>query len=138
MRASGKVNLILVLILGALVYGVWWGVSYGPSKMDHFDVKEAIIAGYNQAKTDNVQNVRQTVMNKLNDNTLGWHYEIDEANVLVRKPGLGIKDEQLTIDKNDVTDMITVSIEYDRVVELKPLEKEEIKHFYFSKTGPLR
>jgi hypothetical protein len=137
-RASGKVNLIGVVIVGAVAYGGWWLFTYAPAKLDHLDVKEAIIAGYNQAKTDNLGNVRLTIMNKLNGKDFGWHYEIDEANHRVRKPGLGIKDEQLIIEKNDVTDSITVTVEYDRTIELKPFDKEETKHFYFSKVGPIR
>jgi hypothetical protein len=137
-RPSGKVNLLGIALFGALVYGVWYAVTYGPAWLDHGDVKEFVTAAFNAAKSENLGTVKGVLLSKMNDNkNLGWHYEVDEAGVRQRKPGLGVKDEQVVVERNDVTNMITISVEYDRVIELKPLEKEEIKHYFFMKTGPL-
>jgi hypothetical protein len=133
----GKINLVGVGILLVLVYVVWWAVTYGPARLDHFDVKEHVIAAFNQAKTDNMLNVRGALISKLNGKTLGWHMAEDESGNLVRKPGLGIKEEQMIIDRDEVNGTITVTVEYDRLVELKPFKKTEVKHFIASHTGPI-
>jgi hypothetical protein len=133
----GKVNLIGVVILAAAVYGGWWAWTYVPSRMDHLDVKEAVKSAYNQAKIQNMHEVRSTLFLKLNDKTLGWHMAEDEAGNLVRKEGLGVKDEQIIIEKNEVTGTISVSVEYDRLILLKPFDKQETKHFIATFSGPI-
>ena len=138
MRPYGKVNLIGVAILAALVYGVWWGITYVPARMDHLDVKESVKAAANQAKTDNEANAKHVLMSKLNNKDFAWHREEDEAGVLQRKGGLGVKDEQVTLQKDDVTNLITVTVEYTREIELKPFDKVEFKQFYFSYSTPIR
>lgn len=137
MHPRGKINVIGVVLLCAGVYGGWWGFTYLPARLDHLDVKEAVKAAYSQAKVQNLAEVRNTLMAKVNHKSLGWHMAEDEAGNLVRTPGLGIKDEAVTIEKNEVTGTITVNVEYDRLIELKPFDKKEIKHFIATFTGPI-
>jgi hypothetical protein len=137
-RASGKVNLLGVAILAGLTVLVWWCITYVPVHMDHLEVKEAVKAAANQAKTDNEKNAWGVLISKMNYKTLGWHREEDEAGVLVKKGGLGVKDEQVTVEKNDVTNLITVTVEYTREIERWPFKNPEFKKFYFQHTTPLK
>lgn len=140
MRPHGKVNLVGLVILGGLAYGVWWAVTYVPARMDHLDVQEAVKSTYNAARGGNELELqtRATLLAKLNDKTLGWHMAEDESGNLVRKPGLGIKDEQITLVRDEVTNLYTVTVEYDRLIFLKPFNKQELKHFVATYSGPIK
>lgn len=140
MRPSGKVNLVGVAMLAGLTFGVWWLVTFAPSRLDHLDVKEHVKAAYNAAKagTEAENQTRGTLLTKLNAKTLGWHMAEDESGNPVRRDGLGIKDEQIVITRDEVTGLLTVTVEYDRVIDRWPLKTQQIKHFVATHTGPLK
>jgi len=136
MRAHGKVNLIAVLILGAVVGGIWWLGSYSGVYLDNLEVKDKVTSAFNSWGIKNEDSIRRMLLMQLNDKHLGKHRETNDFGEEVEVGGLGITDEQLTIEADDVNRQLTVRLEYDR--EVKPLLLKSTKrvHFVVEKTGP--
>lgn len=138
-RPYGKVNLIGLGIAAVVLYGFWWLFQYGPAYLDNLDVKEAADAALAVAQNKGSDDMlRNTILVRTNVKTLGWHREEDEAGNLVRKEGLGLKPENITIDRDDSTGMITLRVEYDREIELKPFDKVEFRRFVVQKSQLLK
>ena len=135
MRPYGKVNLIGLVIVFAVVYGIWWGAMYGPAYLDNIDVKAGVTASLAVAKQDNDEAVKNTILLATNGKALGWHHETAEDGTVIKKPGLGIAREQVFVERNDATQMITVRLEYDREIELNPFDKIDWKHFVVEMSG---
>lgn len=138
MRPTGKVNLVGVAILAALVFAGWYGFTYSPAYMDNLDAEKAVEAGFNAMKSANDNQVRAEVLARLNARTLGWHREEDEAGNLVKKEGLGIKPEQIFIERDDVNNTATVRVTYIREIERWPLEGSVTKEYTVEKVGPYK
>ena len=122
-RPSGKVNLIGVVILGAIAYGIWWVVTFSGVYLDNIDVRDAVEGAYNESGRKDDATLISIMKNQLNLSTLGKHEETDEFGVTSEKGGLGLTDENFTISRDDVTKRITITIQYQRKVSLKPLKK---------------
>jgi hypothetical protein len=126
-----RTNPVTVLVLLALVFAGWWAFTFGPLYFDHLEVREAaaqtiaLIPGAREPKE-----AAQTPVGRLNTR-VGWHYQIDEETGEERVvPGLGIDfDEGVTVDYDPSTRLAVVRISYDRVVQLKPLERRQRVHF---------
>jgi hypothetical protein len=75
-------------------------------------------------------------MNELNTK-VGTHDEVDAfGNKKTDVPGLGVKKEQLTFKKDNVTGIATVGVEYSRTFQLKPFKKWKTIHFQVYKSKP--
>ncbi len=134
-KPSGKISITLVLLLAGLVYGGWWVFTWGQIYLDHLEVKDAVAAAANQLKQVDDKDVVFQLVQRLNAPNLGTHKELDDRNREVVKGGLGIKPEDIVIERNRETKKGTVTVSYSREVELKPMQKIGKKYFVVTRTG---
>lgn len=137
MRPSGKVNLLAVLILGAVAYGIWWIITFSGVYLDNIDVKDAVEAGYNVSNRMNDVDVSNVIFQKVNSSQVGNHEEDDGFGTITTKPGLGLKEENLTITRDDVAKTIKIVVEYKRKVVMKPMAKIKWVPFRVVREGPI-
>jgi len=142
MSRRGGINPIAVLILAAVAAGVWWLYTFGPVYWDNLTVRETASAAATGYLTGLEEGVMTRVLTRLNkvtmDGSVGWHFETDEEGMEVRKPGLGISEDQVFIGFDEATRTVTVRITYDRVVEMKPFDKRDVVHFVVEKKTKLQ
>lgn len=142
MKPSGKVNPVTVLLVLALVGAGWWAVIFVPVYWDNLDVREAVDAAFARYHVDGEERARGFLMDRLNlvtpQGTIGHHFEIDEDGMEQEMPGLGVPDENVTFDYVERDSQLTVRVEYDRVVVLKPSQKRRTLHFVVEKSGAAR
>ncbi|MEW6430976.1 MAG: hypothetical protein AB1730_05650 [Myxococcota bacterium] len=142
MKPSGKVNPVSVLLLLALVGAGWWAVIFVPVYLDNLDVREAVDAAFSRYHVEGEQRARQFLMDRLNvrtpQGTIGHHFELDEEGVERELPGLGVPEENVTFDYVERDSLLTVRVEYDRVVVLKPTQARRTLHFVVEKSGAAR
>lgn len=122
----------MLLIVGGAIYA---GVIFIPVWADNFDVKEALAAAYNSASREPDEALRAKIRWMLRNT--GTHKEDDGYGNIVVKPGLGISDEDIVIERNGVTNTISISLDYRREVRLKPTKKTVTLNFSESRQGPL-
>lgn len=134
MSRSGKVNPVSILLILALIGGGWWGYTYFPVYWDNLTVREAVDSAATVYLASEEEGVKGKLMQRLNMLTtagepVGWHFEIDEDGYEVRVPGLGVTEDDITVEWDEANRTVTVQLEYDRVVELKPLDERRTVHF---------
>lgn len=137
MRPSGKVNLIAVVILGAIAYGIWWVITFSAVYLDNIDVKEAVVSGFNVSGRSQDEAVAITILGICNAPSLGHHEEEDGYGTVKTVGGLGVKREDITIERDEVAKRISIVVEYQRKVLLKPLSKVKFVKFRVKKEGPI-
>jgi len=141
MRPRGKINLIAVLVIAGLAAGLWWIINYLPAYMDNLDVKDAVKGAYNQCWRVPDLQLTFDIKNKLNASTLGWHEEEDGFGEMKRVNGLGITDDDIHIQRDDVNNTISINITYKRKIYLAPwFNKDNVRWLNFSETksGPIK
>ena len=133
-RGETDWSLIAFLTLGVLV--VWAGIIFVPVWADNFDVKEGVAAAFNRAGRDSDEQMRATI--RTYTEKVGTHKETDEFGYLVEKTGLGVTDEQITIERDTVRNRVLVQVNYVREVKLKPLKKVVKWAFEVKREGPVQ
>jgi hypothetical protein len=138
LRPSGKTNLIGVAVIAAVIYGVWWIITWSGVYLDNLDVVDAVKGAYNDSGRKNDQGVLDAVVFAPGINTAGTHDEDDGfGNIKTDVPGLGIKKEDVTVTRDDVKQTIRIEVVYTRKVPLKPFKKVELKRFRVVKEGAI-
>ena len=130
-------NLIAVVVLGALAYGIWWVVTFAPIYLDNIDVKDAVAGGFNESNRKDDISTSGAIRAKCNMSTLGDHEEDDGYGTIKTVGGLGIKEENVTILRDEVTKRISIVVEYERKVLLRPTSKVKFVKFRVVKEGPI-
>jgi len=142
MKPSGKVNPVSVILLLALGGGIYWAVTFVPTYYNNLDVREAVDAAFSRFTVEGEDRAHQYLLSRLNRGTqegiIGHHFEVDEDGVEHEVPGLGVADEDVTFEFDERTSELTVRVEYDRVVVLRPFQKRRTLHFVVEKTGAIR
>jgi len=137
MRAHGKVNVIALLIVGALLYGAWWGLNFGKAYLTNtFDVKDAVVKTFNQWGLRNEETLRSRLAIMLNGKNMGHHLETNDMGEDVEVGGLGVSDDNIFIDADDNAKHLTIRVEYDQTIHLWPLKGTRVVHFVSEKSGP--
>jgi hypothetical protein len=134
-RATGKVNLIAVVIVAAMAGAIYWTVMFSGVYLDNMDIKTEVVGAYNEAGRKLDPQLMARILDRANH--VGTHKEDDGYGRIVEKKGLGLTDENVTIERDDVQKRILIRVEYDREVQLKPLQKIRRVHFNVSKEGPI-
>ena len=137
MRPSGKANLLAVVILGAVAYGVWWVVTFSPVYLDNIDVKDAVESAYNLSNRQDDATISGSIIGKVNLSTLGDHEEDDGYGTIKTVGGLGFKDSNIVITRDDVLKRIQIVVEYKRRVLLRPSSKVKFVPFRIVREGPI-
>ncbi|WNG36569.1 hypothetical protein F0U60_24865 [Archangium minus] len=131
---SGKVSFGGLLLLALLVGGVYLGVTFIPFYVDNMDVKEAVAAAHNRAAQGAPDStLRNTIIERTSQ--MGSHWEVDQFDNDVLKPGLGLTDEQILIERSGVTGSVRIEVNYERQVRLKPTDHVHTLRFHVVKDG---
>ncbi len=137
MRPSGRVNVVSLVLILALIIGVWLAVHLSKPYLDNLNVKDSVASAYSDVllgRTD--EQIRNRIIEELNGAKVGTHKEYNGYGELVEVPGLGLTAENITIERDDVRRTVRIRIEYDREVKLSPLAKVITLHFNPEKKGP--
>jgi hypothetical protein len=133
-RDSGSVNVVGLLMLAAIVSGIYFGVMLSGAVLDNMDVQGAVdIASNQSARDDDV--LRNIIKDKLR--YVGTHQEDDGFGNLKVEKGLGLTDDDILIDRDEVKGTVSIKVVYTREVELKPFKKIMTLHFHPGKTAPV-
>ena len=102
--------------------------------LDNLDVKEAIDVALNQAQRsdDDLQRLILTRLSKV-----GTHPAEDDFGNAVEEPGLGLTEDNIYIERNEVAGTLLIRVSYDRVVQLKPSKSTYTLSFSPEKEGPV-
>jgi hypothetical protein len=133
-RASGKVNLIGVVLLAGIAGGIYWLIFFAPLYLDNMDVKTAVVSAYNDS--GRISDEKLKVKIKEAAAQIATHKEDDGYGTIKEVKGLGLTDEQIVILRNEVAKTISIRVDYDREVQLKPLKKMKRVHFSPNTSGP--
>lgn len=128
MRNAGKVNLMTLVLLALIAGGLYFVVMVAPFYVDHMDVKEAVAAAHNLAGRNNNDGVLRAEI-RGRTTRMGEHLERDTWGVEKVVPGLGLTDDQITIERSGVTQNVRIEVAYDREVRLKPTNYIHTMHF---------
>src|SRR5947209_8298304 len=118
MRAAGKVNLVALVLLAGAAGAIYWLIFFIPVYLDNIDVKNAVEAAYNRAASLDDVTIRGQI--KAEASRFGTHIEDDGFGNMVEKQGLGLTDEQIVIERDEVLKTVLVRVDYAREVKLKP------------------
>lgn len=136
MRASGKINVLGVLLLVAIAAGVYWLVLFGALHIDHIEVKQAVRVAYNKWLKVPPDAVRRELKQALDEMKFGTHVAIDQSTgEQVVKPGLGIRDEQIEVEDDIVRKWVRITVKYERTVRLFPTSQTRTVRFVAEAQG---
>ncbi|MBK7863284.1 MAG: hypothetical protein IPJ65_32710 [Archangiaceae bacterium] len=140
MRPRGQMTISTWLFIIAALGVLYAAVVYVPPFVDNMSVKEAVEVAFLRGFTSPDDIVVQDVTLKLNGGptAVGYHYETDESGVVTEVPGLGIPPEGVVVTRDEGTRTMTISVDYDRVVKLKPTNKYKTIHFHIEKSRDFR
>ncbi len=124
-------NLVLIAAFVGFVYAVW---MFSTPVLDNLDVKEAIDVALNQAQRSDDQ-LERVILSRLSK--VGTHQAEDDFGNVVEKPGLGLSEENIYVERNEVAGTLLIRVSYDRVVQLKPSKSTYTFSFSPEKEGPI-
>ena len=119
-RPTGKVNPIGVLLIAGILFGIYYIVMFGGAYLDNMDVMEAEAAAFNSFGHFPEERIRAEFKGALDK--IGTHRELNQDGDLVEVRGLGVADEQITLERGP-DEMIVIHVDYDREIQLKPSQK---------------
>lgn len=138
MPTSGRINLFSLALVGAIFTGMYIVVVFAPAYADDVDVREAVTAAYNSSGRQPDDELRRMIQDRLNQAPgVGTHKEDDGFGNIVERPGLGLTDEQVIIERDEVRGMISIRVEYARDVLLRPTKRIYKLAFSVRKEGPI-
>lgn len=124
-----------MVTLAIIAGGIYAAVVYVPIVSDNFDVKEAMSIAFNNLRTHDDEAIRTLIQQKLT--YIGTHKETDGFGNVQEVTGLGLTDEDIQIERDEVRGTVKLVIDYRRELRLKPTEKVTSVHFHNVKEGPL-
>lgn len=136
MRAHGKVNLIGLAIVAAILAGLYWVLMFSTVYLEKMDMGAVVAAAYNQAGQTNDETIQGRVIEAANH--IGKHMAEDGFGNMVEVKGLGLTNEDVTVFRDEVRNTILIKVEYSQEVELKPFSKIHVVHFVIAQEGPVR
>lgn len=138
MRNNGETN-PGTYVVGALLLGAgFYAFHVAPVYWGNLEAKEAAAEAFSAYILKGEEVAKSNLLIRLNDRSPDMtHYETDEDGVESIKPGYGIREDAVTFTLDESTRKLTVRIEYDRLVEFKPLKKRKLYHLVAEKTGTL-
>jgi hypothetical protein len=132
-------NPVTYLFLLALAGVAFWGYHVGPLYLDNLEAKDAAGEAWSTYLLKGEDYALNQMLVRLNNKNPGTsHYEVDDEGVESVKPGFGVTKDNITFDMNEETKTLSVRLEYDRIVEFKPLKKRKIYHLVAEKKGTIQ
>lgn len=136
MRNNGETNPVTYLVLALVAGAVFYGYHVGPLYYDNLAARDIAGEGFSVFILKGEAQAVEGMLLKANVMSPDTsHYEVDKEGVESVKPGYGLTEDNITIVFDENTRKLTVRIEYDRIVEFKPLKKRKSYHLVAEKTG---
>jgi len=135
-RPFGKINLIGLLFLSALAAFVYFLIFFTSPILDNLDVKEQMVAAYNQSGGLSDEAMKRWIM--ANTDRVGDHEEDDGYGNVKTSPGLGLTLDDISIERNTVADTITIRVDYRRKILLKPTQRVYWLAFHPQLSGAIK
>ena len=138
MRNNGETNPVTYL-LAALFAGVcFYGFHVGPVYWDNLNAKEAAAEAYSSYLLNGEKVAIDNMLIRLNARSPDTsHYEVNEDGVESIQLGYGLTEDNVKVILDEANKKLTIRIEYDRIVEFKPLKKRKSYHLVAEKTGSI-
>ncbi|WP_143196059.1 hypothetical protein [Archangium sp. Cb G35] len=130
---SGKISFGGLVLLILVVGGLYLGVMLIPVYADNFDVKEAVAVAFNRSPTADDETLRRVIIERTSQ--VGTHWDTDKFDQDVLVPGLGLTDENITIERSTVSPNVRIEVDYERRVQLKPTNNVRVIRFHVVKEG---
>lgn len=110
-------NLGTLAVLVVLAGFIYVGAKIVPLYVDNMDVKEAVEVAHNLSGRNTNDSILRA---EIRDRTsrMGTHVETDSWGTEHVVPGLGLTDDQITIERSRITDNVKIEVVYERAVEL--------------------
>jgi hypothetical protein len=132
-NASGKISLPNLILLAAVASAIYFGVLLFPVMLDNFEVQDTINKAVNRSHQVDDRALRGLVASGLA--RVGTHYAPNPFGELVEVQGLGVKPEEVIVERNTVTQTIRVAVPYQRQIRLKPTQKFITLRFHPEREG---
>lgn len=130
MRSNGETNPATIIVAVALIGAAYYGFFVVPLYLDNLEVREACDEAFNVYVLQGEDMARQKLMFRLNGpRGIGWHFETDEDGDEVKKVGLEVNEDDVTVKFDDKTKELLVRVEYTRTIQFKPFEKRKTYPF---------
>ena len=136
MRNNGESNPVTYLIIALIAALGFYAYHVGPLYIDNLEAKNAAGEAFSIYILNGEKIAHDKLLVRLNARSPDTsHYEVDADGVESVKPGFGLGDDNIFINFDEGTRVLTVRIEYDRIVEFSPLKKRKTYHLVAEKTG---
>ncbi len=135
MRNNGETNPGTYVVGALLLAGGFYVFHVAPVYWGNLEAKEAASQAFSVYILNGEEAARNDVLFRLNNNKDVTHLEMNDEGVEEEKPGYGIADDNVKITYDQGTKKLTVRVEYDRIIEFKPLKKRKKFHLVAEKTG---
>lgn len=133
-HAPGRVNLLAVAMIAAVIAAIYWAVVIGPVFLERFDVVDQVSAHFNQLLIDPPEKVRPRLMAELGK--IGSYVGVDEETGEQKTlPGLGVTDDDVIVEIEN--NEMRVEVTYSRSVLMPLLNKYHTERFVIRKTGKM-
>ena len=138
MRNNGETNPATYLVIALVAAAGFYAFHVAPLYYDNLTVKEATSQAINVYILNGEKAALDKVLVQLNMRSPDTsHYETDEDGVETIKPGFGLTADNVTFVLDEPAKMLTVRVQYDRVVVFAPLKKRKTYHLTAEKTGSI-
>ncbi len=134
-RPTGRINLIGLILTLAVVAFVYSCIFFAKPILDNLDVKEQMSAAYNQGTLLDDQAIKRFIEKQTE--SVGEHDADDGFGNIRSAPGLGLTDDDITVDRDTVAKTIVIRVDYARKVLLRPTTRAVQFHFHPQVAGPL-
>jgi hypothetical protein len=118
------VNLVNLTLTVAAVSAAYLGWLVVPLWLDDLDVQESLAAGAAQAMSQGLYmddgSIRKGIVDRLS--SVGYHWEEQDGRQ-VQVPGLGVEADDIKIERSRERRTGQLSLDYNRTVKLRPLER---------------
>lgn len=135
MKPYGKVNILSLLALAAIAGGIYAVIMFSGPVIDNMDVSEEVASVVNRANQLDDDAIKQILVQRLD--RVGSHYEEQHDGTWEEVPGLGITNDNITVDRDTVQGTIRVRVDYVRQIKLKPTQAWHNMSFSSEKEGPV-
>jgi hypothetical protein len=133
------VNLVNLTLTAALLSGAYLAWLWVPLWLDDLDVREALAAGLGQLTAESTALDAPAVqkMVALRLAKVGYHWE-EQGGRQVPVPGLGVEPQDVQIERGKDGRSGRLTVDYERTVKLKPLERYWTVRFRTTREGTVR
>lgn len=136
MRNNGETNPVTYLVLALVAAGLFYGYHVAPLYYDNLAARDAAGEAFAVYILKGEKVALDNMLIRLNSKSPDTsHYEVDKDGVEQILPGYGLTEDNVTFTFDEASRKLTVRIEYDRIVEFKPLKKRKSYHLVAEKTG---